>query len=644
MEDIINNSIQQDTAPAVPQRVEKIGEEQIKKARDILSEYKRDKASLESKIVQNEQFWKLRHWKDEWTKDDNGKKVRRKFTPATAWLWNTIVSKHADMEDAFPEPNVLPREQGDTQEAEALSEIIPVVLEQNDFRKTYSDCGWYKLKQGASAYNVLWDKNKLNGLGDISITRVDLLNLFWEAGIQNIQDSQNLFYTQLVDNDVLKSQYPQLADKQLQNDGIVKQYIYDDTVSTSDKSVVVDWYYRKLKNGKTILHYVKFVGDVVLYATENETQPDAMGYVPANDGLYAHGKYPFVIDSLFDIEGSPVGYGFTDIFKDQQICIDQLTAVIGKNAQEGATRRFFVSDDADINLTEFANYDNEIIRVSSNNISDEKIREINANPLGSIYVDYLNQMIEALKETSGNRDVSNGGVSSGVTSASGIAALQEASSKSSRDLIGNTYEAYKDIVLLVLELIRQFYTVPRQFRILGANGEQKFTAYDNSGIAPIPQGNDFGIDMGYRVPQFDIKVSAQKQNPYSKLAQNELMLQFFQLGFFNPQLADQALSCLKGMDFDGKDEVIKRIEETGNLAQAFAQLTQIAVSLAGAYDQRFLPEIQNLAMMGGAEMQMPQAMGNVSLEQNDSLGSSMPEEHPFVQRAKEQAMNATQPR
>ena len=67
------------------------------------------------------------------------------------------------------------------------------------------------------------------------------------------------------------------------------------------------------------------------------------------------------------------------------------------------------------------------------------------------------------------------------------------------------------------------------------------------------QGTAFGQDGGFRLPVFDIKVTAQKKNVYTKVSQNELALQFFQLGFFNPQMTDQTLMCLEMMDFDGKD-------------------------------------------------------------------------------------------
>jgi hypothetical protein len=67
--------------------------------------------------------------------------------------------------------------------------------------------------------------------------------------------------------------------------------------------------------------------------------------------------------------------------------------------------------------------------------------------------------------------------------------------------------------------------------------------------------------MGYRVPLFDVTVSAQKQSPYTKLSQNELAIQFFNAGFFDPTRAEQALACLEMMDFDRKDAVMKSIRD-----------------------------------------------------------------------------------
>ena len=634
---------------------------EVTEASQILQKYKQGKSNLEQKIIDNEQWWKLRHWEQARKKDDP-------FIPATAWLWNVIVSKHADMEDGYPEPNFLPREEGDKAEAEMLSSIVPVVYDQNDFRETYSDCCWYKLKHGAAIYGAFWDATKLNGLGDISIKKIDALSLFWEPGITDIQKSRNIFHTELVDNDILKQRFPQLADVTLGTDINVAKYLYDDTVDTSDKSTVIDWYYKKTVNGKTVLHYCKYVGETVLYASENETEPrtrpvidpetgmpavnpetgseavEVIGQAVAETGWYAHGQYPFVFDSLFDIEGSPFGYGYTDICKDTQTNIDQLNSAIVKNTLMASKRRYFMSDSCGVNEKDFADWEKDIVPVTSI-ISDENIREITVSPLSGTYIELINNQVAMLKETSGNRDVNNGGTQSGVTAASALAVLQEAGNKGSRDIISTTYAAQKKLAYQVIELIRQFYDTPRKFRILGEMGAQKFVTYDNSGIVAQRQTDDFGRDMGYRLPMFDIEVAPQKASPYNKLSQNELALQFYNLQFFNPQNATQALACLDMMDFDGKNELMVKIQQNGTLMQQYQMLLQLALGMAQTYDPNMVPMIMQGAQAVGLGGAMPMLRtGKAEMVQTDSTGSIKPEEHAFVRKAREETQASTQPR
>lgn len=79
-------------------------------------------------------------------KKRTGRGSRKRIEPRSAWLFNALANKHADIMDNFPEANVLPREKNDERAAKALSEIIPVILERNEFEETYSAGGWYKLK------------------------------------------------------------------------------------------------------------------------------------------------------------------------------------------------------------------------------------------------------------------------------------------------------------------------------------------------------------------------------------------------------------------------------------------------------------------------------------------------------------------
>ena len=491
--------------------------------------------------------------------------------PASAWLVNCLLSKHADAMDCYPEPTVLPREEGDRAEAAKLTRILPVVLKQNQFKRTYSDAWWYKLKSGCAAYGVFWDAGKLGGLGDISIRRMDLLNLFWEPGVRDIQDSEHFFSTELISNAQLLRSYPQLEGKLGGGSFTVSRFLYDDTVDTSDKSLVVDWYYHTTEGGRRVLQYCKFVGETVLYATENDTkvpteervagfEPDGtprvenvpVGLPMSLRGWYDHGKYPFVFDVLFPEEGTPCGYGYIDLCKSPQKQIDLMNQAILKNTLAAATPRFFVRADGAVNENEYADWTKPFVHTNGN-LGSDSITPIHTAGLDSVYVAILQSKIAEMKETAGNRDVANGGTASGVTAATAIAALQEAGGKLSRNMIDDGYEAFSDVVTLCIELIRQFYSLPRQFRLLGG----EFASYDSSGLQPVAMSD--GVEVSYRVPVFDLEISAQQENPYKTMEYNQFALQLFQMGFFRDDMAQQALRCLELMDFKNKDLVMGMI-------------------------------------------------------------------------------------
>lgn len=613
---------------------EKIGREEVQKAQQTLNKYKEGKANLETRIVDNEQWYKLRHW------ECMRKSSTQEVEPTSAWLFNCIANKHADAMDNFPSPNILPREEGDKEEAQRLSSIIPVILDQNEFEETYSSAWDYKLIKGTGVYGVFWDKSKLNGLGDISIKQMDLLNLFWEPGITDIQKSRNLFSVELCDNEALIENYPQLEGKLGAATMDVKKYIYDDSVDTTDKSVVVDWYYKKRQGNRTVLHYCKYVNDVVLYATENDPQY-------AERGWYDDGLYPFVFDPLFSVEGTPCGFGYIDVGKSAQEYIDRGNQAIMKNMLENARPRHFIREDGGVNEEEYADTTKDFIHVNGS-LGEDSIQPVRANTLSGIYVEVLNNKIDELKETTGNRDISTGGTTSGVTAASAIAAMQEAGSKLSRDNSKAAYRAYRKIICMVIERIRQFYDLPRQFRITGENGAEEFVKYSNAGIAPQNQGIEMGVDMGYRIPLFDIEITAQKQSPYSKMSQNELALQFYSTGFFNPQMADQALACLDMMDFDRKQFIMQKIAQNGSMYQQMLQMQQQMLMLAQIADRangtNFADQIA-AGITGSPAPAFVEGGENpaAKVDKTEALGGEGKAEPSNTKQARERVANSTSP-
>lgn len=633
----------------------KIGKEQLNKLTEILKKYKAGKFSVEQRAIQSEEWWKL----------NNDRQIAKKGIEqpgqnrrASGWLHSAISNKHADLIEAYPEPNMLPREEMDKQEAQNLSDIVPCILEQNEFEQVYSENMWQKLKCGTGIYKVIWDKSKLNGLGDIAIKRVNLLNIFFEPGITDIQDSRFVFETELIDNETLEGKYPMLKDK-LKSDVItVNKFLYDDNVDTSEKSTLIRCYYHTYAGAKKILQYVEYVGDNLIYATENDTKPpmktmpavnpetgetviqQVPGVPMAQRGFYDHGMYPFVFDSFYPVEGSPCGYGLIDLCKDSQEEIDIIGKAIVDNTVVAATPRFLCKTGNGINEEEFMDIRRPIIHYTGNG---DGIIPINSTGLSGNYIEFYLNKIEELKQISGNTDPSSGTQSNSVTAASAIAALQEAAGKGSRDSTKTSYRAFNKVVTLVIELIRQFYDAPRSFRITGKYNEPEFLSYTNKGLQPQYQGAINGIDLGYRLPVFDIKVSAQKKNVYTKISQNELALQFFQLGFFSPDLTDQSLMCLDMMDFDGKDEIMQKVAQNGTIYQQMILYQQLALTLAAKYGENGL--VQGLAQQVTGHPATPQGAGkaDTEMQESDSIKGIKRPEHSVVEKARAQSNNASQP-
>ena len=546
-------------------RPREIGREQVAEATQTLNKYKEGKAALESRIIEDEEWYMLRH--DQYLrrkKDPEHKQV----IPTSAWLFDMLSQKHADAMDNYPVPAVLPREASDEQSARTLSDILPVVMERNDFEGTYSKNWWDKLKNGCAAYGIFWDASLDNGLGDISIQPIDMLNIFWEPGVEDIQDSRNLFIVSLVDKDLLAEQYPQLRG---QLGGItidVAEYIHDESIDTSGKAVVVDWYYKLNVDERTVLHYVKYVNDTVLFATENDARY-------RDSGWYDHGMYPVVFDPLFPIKGSPAGFGYIAVAKDPQLYIDKLSGNILENSLMVSKPRYFKAASTGVNMEQFADWSQSIVEVEGGSLDDTKLRQIDVNPVPGNVIDVLQLKINELKETSSNRDYNSGGTTSGVTAAAAIAALQEAGNKTSRDMIAASYRSYVKINIMVIELMRQFYDVTRSFRVTAPNNQgYAFVEFSNAMIQAqqIPAVAGLTEEL-YRKPIFDVQIKAQKRSPFSQLAQNETAKELYSAGFFDPNMAQQALIALDMMDFDGKDKIVQKVQEGQTLMNMLQQVT-----------------------------------------------------------------------
>lgn len=578
---------------------EVITSEIVKQAEARRQKYAKGKKSLDEKATANQKWWRGRHWSE--IKKDN-KSLEDAEKPTSAWLFNSIINKHADMMDNFPKPNVLPRSRDSQMDAEKLAKIIPVVLEQNGYQTTYSRKAYDYISDGTAITGVFWDNTKNDGMGDVAIRQIDIHNMFWKPGIEDIQESPEVFTVAAVDNKELVKMYPQMEGK-VGNDKTTVKYEADDSTDDSSMSEVVDWYYKvaeyedvvidesgtTLPRPKTILHYCKYCNGEVLYSSENEG---------LENGFYQHGKFPFVFQVMFPIKDYPAGFGYIDVMKEPQKYIDVLDQLLADNAFKVGTERYFVRRSLGLNVDDFADYSKPFVEFDGN--LEDALKPIDTPTIPAFVLQYQTNKIEELKETSGNRDFSQGTTSGGVTAASAIAALQEAGSKLSRDMIRAAHNAFTEECYLVIELIRQFYTEPREFRIDDGKGGYEFVDYDNANIAAETSAD--GILKSK--PIFDLQVTAEKKSPFSRAAQNEMAKELYSMGLFNPDMAEPALVCLDMMDFEGKDEIKKKVQDNSILMGRVQQMVGAIQAFDAAYPQFGLAQVAGL--QSEMQTQMPQ--------------------------------------
>ncbi|HWQ51085.1 MAG TPA: hypothetical protein VN369_04705, partial [Terriglobales bacterium] len=203
------------------------------------------------------------------------------------------------------------------------------------------------------------------------------------------------------------------------------------------------------------------------------------------------------------------------------------------------------------------------------------------------------------------------------------------------------------MVYLAIELIRQFYDEARTFRITGESSrplpvtdEGRRASGRNLGILegapptaqnplvatgqmPFPAGSTLraiaagmgtgasfiefsnaGLQGDGRRPVFDVKVRAEKRNPFSQLSMNETAKELYRLGAFNPEKARESLLMLEMMEFEGIEAVKRKVAQ--NLALASAPpMPAMPPAPAGALPAAgaaMLPYAEQLARRAGPDM------------------------------------------
>ena len=127
-------------------------------------------------------------------------------------------------------------------------------------------------------------------------------------------------------------------------------------------------------------------------------------------------------------------------------------------------------------------------------------------------------------------------------------------------MISEGNNAYREIIYLCMELMRQFYDSPRSYRIDDEDGKHSYIKFSN---------RKWKEAAAEHPVELDVAVSAEKSNPYSRIAHNQTMTDLWKLGVFRPDMADSAKLMLKNIHLDGKEKLLEELEK---LRQSYQNL------------------------------------------------------------------------
>lgn len=568
----------------------------LSSALDSYSQYKSDKETLVARIKDNEHFYRRSY-------EHSHTSLEASMECDTSFIFASIENTRADAVENFPTPNILERDPEGSEAAEVLSKVVPAQLDVSGFKRVYKEDVRNKLKYGTAIYGVFYNEFTEN----IDIKAIDILDIFVDMHIPDIQDSKFLFISAAVSNDALKRQYPEFSE--LFTGDATVETLTDDYV-LKDRTLVLDAYYKK--DGH--VHMMKLVDSTIIAATE-----DMEGY---EDGLYRHGKYPVVFDVLYPVEHCPFGFGMIDIAKSTQISINKMDRAITENIMINSKPRYMCRKGSGINEKEFSDLTKNVVHYEGDASGIQAISGVSIN---EYYLNHRERKKDELKELLANRDFQQGSTSGGVTAASAIQTLQEAGEKRARSMIDDSYDSYKDIVVMIIELMREFFDKPRHYRTSDEFGRKDFTEFDNSMLYTkvIPPEDETSIDpetgdiivpdAEWRPLEFDIDVTPQRENPYSQEKMNNTILTFWQSGFMTPDNIPIAIIALKNMHFDGKEKFISDLQ---SFKDEYDMQQQQAQQLQAAQQQQQTAQPQAAE---GSDDAMLAALQNEAAARGDTL-------------------------
>ena len=491
---------------------------------ELFNEFYEAYAGERARINKCETIYRGDHWFDVPITDPNEPR------PVTPVIHSAIENVRADLDEFIPEAVITADSNAYTELAETLTRVIKENHLNCAYDEEYRALTHDLLVCGYGVQEIGYDPSAEGGMGSAYIRHVDVSTILFDPLVSDVQDGRAVFKFTRRTRDWFRDHYPDDAEE-LNDDGVFMDVDKDGLLTPRyDKSIMlIECWQRKFdsKKQKYAVHMLKLAGGKIL--------EDSRKSFP--EGLYAHGKYPFVVTALFPRKGSSLGYGFIDMYETSQRYSDKLDQMVMKNALLSSHNKLLVTSASGFDIDDLRDWSKEVHKGDNLN----GVTWFQTAPLPAYLISYIADMRDLIKEESGSNDWSRGMTNYGVTSGTAIAALQEKSSKRARMAAKSLHSAFRQAVEQELELERQFALGLRCIKTYIDRSDPEGAARADIAAREVMNMEDMPISIR-------VTVKVQKESGFSAIAHNDTVFRLVETGMITPDVG------LEMIVFEGKEQ------------------------------------------------------------------------------------------
>lgn len=474
-------------------------------------------------------------------------------------LVSTIESAVADQVDNMPDAQLLPEMPDGKEAARQMLDVLHYVLDRRGYKALHRELMIDAHVAKACILQTFWDDSLADNKGDINIVRWPVENFRWDPAFDDIQDGRACFKLMWFPESWYREHYPDES-QYIKFGSDQEKYGNEYSEDGENITLFVEYWYRtyNASDRRYRVHCAKLAGRALLEYSEKE-QPE---------GLYAHGMYPFDIYTFRKIQGTPVGRSMVDDFIDLQRRANRLSHYIDENARRTARYKVLLSKGAKIDREQLTDWNQEVVDVEGR-VDDSTLKQITAYQLNPQVENHMQWLLETMKRDSGQNQSARGEFGGGITAASAIQSLQEAGTKISRMRTVAYQQVFASMCAKVLWLAAQFYDKKRVFVITGDETRDDVEIRVDKDLiyGRLPK------DSALPPPPFTVQVVAQRGNPQRIDAENQMVMQMFQMYVQNGAQVP-IFNVISSLNIPGKDRLLRLAKEMDDRNDVIANMTQ----------------------------------------------------------------------